>query len=200
MAASGCGLEALLLLAHEVSAVLVTRGDIDMSPIIESLPFDDIVVWDNSRRTHDLRVFGRYAGIEEAKRDVIYVQDDDCLLSPEGLHMMLAAYDPRLLIANMPAPFRAHYSDSCLVGFGALFHRELPADAFTRWSAHHSAETDAFARCCDVVFTTLTESRWCDAPYSNMAYAFGEDRMWRQPDHVGERTRMLDAARAIRDA
>ena len=48
-----------------VSAVLVTRGNVDMTAIVESLPFDDVVVWDNSIR-NDLGIYGRYAAIAEA--------------------------------------------------------------------------------------------------------------------------------------
>src|SRR4051812_19761075 len=43
-----------------VSAVLVTRGDVDMTPIIDSLPVDwDWLVYDNSDRRRDLAVYGR---------------------------------------------------------------------------------------------------------------------------------------------
>jgi hypothetical protein len=31
----------------EVSAVLVTRGNVDLSPVLDSLIFEDVVVWSN---------------------------------------------------------------------------------------------------------------------------------------------------------
>lgn len=77
-----------------VSAIIVTRGDCDLQPILESLPEDwDRVVWDNSRGVYvngmklvtaparDLTVYGRYAAIGYASHDLIYVQDDDCIVS-----------------------------------------------------------------------------------------------------------------------
>lgn len=210
----------------DVCAVIVTRGNVDIEPILRTLPTHwGWVVWDNSIE-NNLGVFGRYAGIERAvvaKLDdpadvrpgtLIYVQDDDCLLRPESFDALLGAWQPGHVVCNMPEPFRAHYSDSALVGFGALFERDLPERAFARFA--RSQRTDyardpdgprgaisalgaAWERCCDVVFTTLTPMIWVDVPYENLPYAYGADRMYRQAEHVGERARMLDLARQVRD-
>lgn len=78
-----------------VSACLVTRGDVDMQPILDSLPADwEVIVWDNghgcvySRESYfafadapDLAVYGRYAAIRHASHDLIYVADDDVIVS-----------------------------------------------------------------------------------------------------------------------
>jgi hypothetical protein len=84
----------------DVSAVLVTRGETDLSTILESLPFKDVVIWDNSKR-EDFQVYGRFAAIAEAKNDIIYVQDDDCVVTCIGA--LLAAYTPGIITLNMPA-------------------------------------------------------------------------------------------------
>lgn len=229
--------------ASHVAACLVTRGNVDMTEIVESLPFPTVAVWNNAgpaaappaplrwflgegdrpddRRIHvlassDLAVYGRYACIDRVDAPVIYVQDDDCVLPPDALTALLAAYEPGKVVCNMPAPFRAHYTDSCLVGFGAIFDRDLPVAAFSRYAARTltdfsrggggsplgaiSAVGAEFARCCDVVFTTLTPSVWADVPYRNLPYATGPDRMYRQPEHGSERARILDLARKARDA
>lgn len=191
----------------QVSAVLVTRGDVDTFPIQRSLLFEDVVVWNNAKADDDLIVYGRYAAIEDARHKVIYVQDDDCLLPEESIRALLRAYEPGKIVCNMPEPFRAHYSDSALVGFGAVFDRDLPAQAFKRFrESEHAgwpwgvAFMEHFYRCCDVVVTTLTPTVWIDVPYENMPYATGPDRMYRQAAHVGERQRMLALARKVRDA
>src|SRR6185503_14510558 len=78
----------------KVSAVLVTKGDHDLTPIYDSIRaagITDVVVWDNSQRPADLACYGRYAGIAEAKNDVIFHQDDD-LIAPVA--QMLEEYDP----------------------------------------------------------------------------------------------------------
>ena len=43
----------------DVTACLVTRGDVDMTPIYESLIFPTVILWDNSKR-QDWKVAGRY--------------------------------------------------------------------------------------------------------------------------------------------
>ncbi len=78
----------------EVSAVLVTRGNVDMTEITDSITaagIEDIVLWDNSKREQDLSCYGRYAGIAEAKNEYIFHQDDDLVTNVPGL---LDAYDP----------------------------------------------------------------------------------------------------------
>lgn len=186
-----------------VSAVIPTRGDVDLSEILDSLPREwEKVIWDNSVRT-DLAVYGRYAAIAECEHDLIYVQDDDCVLAPEAFIQLLDAYEPGSVVCNMPERFRPHYPDSCLVGFGAIFDRDLPDIAFDRFEmAYPSEGCDAdptWRRTCDVVFTALTPRVLVDAPYMDLPWATGDDRMYRRPSHVGERQRMLDLARAVRD-
>lgn len=42
----------------DVVACIVTRGDVDLTPILDSLIFEDVVVWDNSIRP-DWKCAGR---------------------------------------------------------------------------------------------------------------------------------------------
>ena len=100
-----------------VSAVLVTRGDVDLTAIIQSFGdhFTDLIVWDNSER-QDLSVYGRYAALDEVENQVVYCQDDDCIVDVEAI---LDAYQPGRLVANMPQSRWAGYPDSTMVGWGA---------------------------------------------------------------------------------
>ncbi len=215
-----------------VSAIIVTRGDVDLAPVLDSLPDKwERIVWDNglptcsvyanaddwrgngiSGRATDLSVYGRYAAIEYASHDLIYVQDDDVIVSePEkiadtwGRHALEREYLD-YLVANMPQEFRHDgYTDSCLVGFGACFHRDLPERAFDRWYAHPfetmRGEDAWFNRTCDVVFTTLAPARvLVDVPITHREFASDPNRMWKQPGHIRERARMLELARKVRDA
>jgi len=215
-----------------VSAIIVTRGDVDLAPVLDSLPDDwEQIVWDNSGgisvldpdfpggfahdAVRDLSVYGRYAAIEYAAHDLIYVQDDDVIVSnPQEIvdtwkwERVMAdtphlRSDPNILVANMPQEFRhAGYTDSCLVGFGACFHRDLPRKAFGRFDPPSQRVTsDMFERTCDVVFTTLAPARGLvDVPITHREFASDPARMWKQPGHVAERARMLELARKVRDA
>jgi hypothetical protein len=202
----------------DVTACLVTRGDVSMDAIIDSLPFTKIIIYDNSRET-DLAVYGRYAAVARADTPFVFVQDDDCLLASEAFEQLLAAHEPGHVVANMPQQFRHDfYADHALVGFGAIFERDLPASAFDRhmiYEAEHSPrpwvhEGDHFGgvdpfwqwefyRGCDIIFATLTPRVLVDVAYTDRDFASADNRMWKQPNHLGERTRMLELARKVRD-
>lgn len=180
-----------------VSAVIVTRGDVDLEPIIATIPLAwDLVVWDNSRR-ENLCVYGRYAALQECEHEIVYVQDDDCVTDPSAI---VAAYDAGRIVANMPPEFRRRYPDSCLIGFGAVFDRDLPARAFARYSTVKwpARMTPDFHRTCDVAFTALTERTLIDVPYWNLSHAYTAERMYRQAGHMQERRQMLKLVRMLR--
>jgi hypothetical protein len=215
----------------KISAVVVTRGDVDLEQIVESIPCGwEIVVWNNglgacdvhghgatgrtSERYNgsDLSVYGRYEAIKHATGEVIFVQDDDCVVSdPEAL---LDAWLPATwnrsdhAVCNMPQEFRHDgYTEHSLVGFGAVFHRDAPKRAFTmfeRWRATRSPEENAridaiYNDTCDIVFTALTPCVFLDIPKVNLEWATGGDRMYQQPDHGRIRAQMLSWVRQARD-
>ena len=179
----------------EVTACLVTRGDVDLTEILDSFPPEwGVVVWDNSKET-DLAVEGRYAAINRALTDVVYTQDDDCVLERDSLLALAEHYQTGVLTANMPAEFRPHYRDSCLIGFGAIFDQDLPDLSFGRLTERPSM----FERTCDVYFTALAEHlQLVDVPKRNLPWATADDRMYRELDHYGSRTAALLHARALR--
>ncbi len=169
-----------------------------MTPIIENLVragVADIEVWSNSVED-DAGVYGRYLAIERAAGDVVYMQDDDCLLPPESIIRLLEAYEPGRIVANMPAEFRKNYTDSCLIGFGAVVDRGLPAKAFRRFEA--AERPWDYRQRPDVIFTTLTPFTLVDLPVKILDYAYGPDRAYRQRSHVQDRHRALVQARLVR--
>ena len=178
-----------------IAACLVTRGNVPMDDIITSLPEEwEVVVWDNSKRD-DLGVYGRYAAITLTDADIIYVQDDDAVLDTDDLRAFVGQVGmPDIIYANMPERFRPHYPDSCLVGFGAVFHRDLPATLFQRVPPG----VPNFNLTCDVYFTTLAKRWLFDIPYRDQPWASDDDRMWKQPEHVPMRAEALRHARTLR--
>ena len=161
-----------------ISACLVTRGDVNMQPILDSLPFDDVIVWDNSKRRNE-RVFGRYAAIAEAKHPLIAVQDDDCLVPWEAL---LAEYQEGERLCNMDAAHPIQYSS--LLGWGAIFPRNDPGKSFSRAPL---MDGHTFRRTCDCIFTTLMPFRRVDLGHENLPHATAPNRMYHQPGHYAER-------------
>lgn len=214
------------------SAIIVTRGDVDLDEIVCSFPPEwEVIVWDNGAKVvmrwdtpdsqiddvpcEDLSVYGRYAAIEHASHDLIYVQDDDVLHTSEGVQEIVRSWDAaagdKHVVCNMPANFRhAFYQEHALVGFGACFHRDAPAKAFGKFALGlgldleamvqwHVDNGDWFRRTCDIVFTGLTPRVLVDVPYEDMPWATAENRMWKQPTHIEERTLMRDLVLEIRD-
>lgn len=187
------------MLASEVSAVVVTRGGVDLSEILASLDgMGEVVVWDNSVET-DLAVYGRYAAIERCRNDVILAQDDDCVIDAEKLVRVASQYPLGGIIANMDPGRWDEYPDSCLVGYGAVFHRGIPQVAFDRFTSYHEVDEHAFRLECDVVFTVLTPHAKVDVGHRNLPWAEDPARaMYLSPRP--ERDRMYDLARQVRDA
>ena len=167
--------------ASKVSAIVVTKGGTDLASVLRPLcDFYEIIIWDNSRE-RDQKVFGRFAALIRASNEVIYVQDDDCLVPASDL---LSHYEDGKLICNMPEARRKDYVGTgiCLIGFGALFHRSL-----VNFSPYLSKfpQDDLFLRECDRVFTYLNRDRTqlVDVGVTRLDRAYSHDRMYLEQRH-----------------
>lgn len=185
----------------DVTAVIVTRGDCDLEPILGSLIFDDVVIWNNEVAI-DYGAYGRYVAIRDhAKREVVYVQDDDCIVSPEDQLRLVDAYEPGILTAMMP-PERIDYRDTVLIGWGAIFSRYLPDLAFERWLATgHEMDSRKFQIVgADFVFPILTPWKRLDGYHQDLPHAHAENRTWASfPDYGLVKEAYLNEGRRIRD-
>jgi len=185
--------------ALDVTAIIVTRGDCDLNPIIDSMIFGHVLVWSNQERV-DWGAYGRYAAIELAHSEVIYFQDDDCVIPEDDQRRLVDAYEPGVLTALMP-PERTDYTDTVLIGWGAIFDRELPRLAFAKWAAAgHDLTTDAFKIVgCDFVFPMLTPWKRLDGHHRDLPHAHAPNRTWASyPDYATVKAQFLTEARAIR--
>jgi hypothetical protein len=169
------------LLPEQVSAVIVTKGDVDLKPILDSLPFNDIVIWDNSKR-EDLKVYGRYAAVKEAKHSIIYTQDDDCIVDAAAI---VAACERGLIVCNMPTAKQIEYSaiapGIALVGWGSCFHRDA-IQVLDHYINRYDRD-ELLLRECDRVFTGLNTKKLIDIPVKHLPHAFA-DRMGNEARHL----------------
>lgn len=161
---------------------------------MEAAGIEDFVIWDNAQ-AENVAVYGRYRAVTMAACETCYSQDDDVIVPADTIRALLEAHEPGRITANMPPEFLAHYPDSCLLGFGAVFDRDLPALAFKRYASGRLAD---FRRRPDVVFTALTPYATLSLPVEILPYAYGPDRMYRQRGHIRERQRVLQRCRRIR--
>jgi hypothetical protein len=171
----------------KISAVIVTTGRYDLEPVLENLRVqgiaDEIIVWNNHERPFNAKVYGRYLAIHEATHDYIYTQDDDCL--PRDLHLLRP--NASCVVANMP--WDRQGDKITLLGWGSLFHRDLPFQAFRRYFEHEPMD-DLFLRTCDVVFACQRMSVRMNLGVEHLPWFNARDRMHRQPDHYTDRDKV----------
>lgn len=159
----------------KVSAIIVTRGDVDLGPCLSSIDADEIVI----RRGHG-GVRERWEAALKAKHDVIYVQDDDCIVDFAGV---VAAYDPEVVTCNMLTSHRSDYPDGiALVGWGAVFHRKK-VEVLNRYGRAVGLD-ELFNREADRVFTGLNALKLIDLGVTHLPQAHGADRMGREARHA----------------
>jgi hypothetical protein len=158
---------------RNVSAVIPTRGDVDLTEVLDSLPFKDVVVYDNSKR-HDLGIYARYAAIRDAKNTVIVTQDDDLIVT--CWLDLLEAYQPGVLTVNYPEPW-----DIPWVARGAIFDCELPGKAFSRYLTKFAFDRYFTHYACDGVFGLLSETVVIDHGSVDLDYANEPGRVSTSP-------------------
>lgn len=184
----------------KVSAIIVTRGNVDLRPIIETLPYDEIIVWDNSLKSWNASCFGRFLAIEEARHETIYFQDDDIIFTEHDA--LCAAHDPQKarFTANMPRPWGDWYAERnmALVGAGSLVPRNLPWAAFGRYLAVYPKDHQ-FLDYCDMVHGVLTPGTAIDLGYTVLPYASDEGRIYTSPGAFERKVEVIQRAIGIRE-
>lgn len=190
------------LSADLVSAILVTRGDVDLTRIIDSLPFADITIWNNAARNReDLKTFGRYAAIPEAKNDVLFLQDDDILLPPESIQGLLAAYEPGMIVANMSDAW-AHnrgMTDSVFVGAGAILDKNIPGEAFARYDQLYPRD-ELFHYYPEAIVSIPSRIKRVDLPLEVLPWGYAPNRMNAQPWFEDWMRVSIQRGRRVRDS
>ena len=188
-----------MLRPSDVTAIVVTRGDVDLGEIGASLNeagYRSVYVYDNNEALN-LGVWGRWHAALLAPTPVVYVQDDDCIVEGHDALCIAHAARPRVgITANMPVSRWDDYPDSCLVGWGALIDRDRIQPAISRWVAN-AKFGGAFRLECDIVLTTLIPHVKVDLGFRHLPWAETPDRMFRNPRP--DRPRLQALARTIRD-
>lgn len=184
----------------EVSAIIPTRGDVDLESIVATLPYDEVIIWNNAEHIENARTFGRYLAIAQAKHDTIYFQDDDLIFTAH--EQLCAAHNKEdgLFTSNMPSPWwEEQYErfDMALVGAGSLVPRDLPWAAFGRYLSLWPRD-EMFLNYCDMVNGVLTPYRRYDFGYTILPQAGYPNRIHRTPGEANRKQLVIDRALAIR--
>jgi hypothetical protein len=173
-----------MLKPRTVTAVIPTRGDVSLGALTDHLrSYPEIgeirfVIGDTP--------FNRYrAMLEESGSEIFLTQDDDCVTD---LRPLLDAYDRAVIVNAMTREHAAQYQgNQTLIGFGALFHRDLVSYAFYGWNWQRD---DLFYRESDRIFPTVIPHKTVFPQISILPHASAPNRLWKQPDHNSARLEM----------
>ena len=196
-----------MLTPDRVSAVLVTTGRTDLAPVLDSLIFDDVVVWDNSRESVDQMTYGRALAVSRAKNKVIYSQDDDLIHSPENQARIVGSYQPGVLTGCMWKKWSDGargqgivngYDDLVFAGSGSVYDHDIPAAAAALYLEHYPLN-DFFRLWADTIIGVLSPNQQLDIRFEALPCAVAPDRMANMKGGVALKTEAIRRAREIRD-
>lgn len=174
------------------TAVIVTRGDVDLTPVLKSLPKAwPVVIWDNAKRDQDLKVYGHFAALAEVKTEFVYMQDDDAICPARAV---LKAWKPAkhgdVILTNVGD------GDTPWISWGAIFRRDLPDAAISRYVDAYGMDDDVLLW-CDLIFATLTPWVNVDLGVEHLPHARAANRMCMLPTHYQEQDRVKAKAEAL---
>lgn len=181
----------------KVSACLITRGDVDLEPILATLPYHEVLIW-GPERDEQPGTYGRYQLMREAAHDVIYTQDDDCIFQYH--HTLVGRWQPGEIAAVYGhGPNPDGLADVALVHGGALIDRDACLASFDRY-LEHWPQDEGFYREADMISGTITPSVQLDLPYTiRMEIAQHPSRMCNQPWQRDLKHKITAQARQVRD-
>jgi hypothetical protein len=183
----------------KVSACLITRGDVDLAPILETLPYDEVLIWNGAERDEHPGTYGRYELMREATHDVIYTQDDDCIFRHHDA-LRIGFYNKGIAAVYGHGTNPDGLQDVALVHGGALVDRDLCLASFDRY-LERWPQDEGFYREADMISGTITPSVQYSIPYEiRMEIAQHPSRMCNQPWQRDLKHKITNQARKVRDA
>lgn len=167
------------------TAVIVTRGDVSLEPVLESLPPEwPVCIWNNAEREQDLKVYGHFAALAEVETEYVVMQDDDAVCPLAELH---AAWDESLHADRIL--LNEADGETPWISWGAIFHRDLPAKAIDRFVAEYGMSDDVLLW-CDLIFSQFTPWTNVNLGWRNLPWSRAANRMVMKPTHYDEQARI----------
>lgn len=191
-----------MLSESEVTACIVTRGDVELAPILEQLVFDRVVVWNNRERA-DWKVAGRYWAALEADTEIVYWQDDDTIVPAATQYALMAAFSDAGapdIVANWGHGENPDgYDDLPLVCGGAVAWKAAAWDAICRYGSVHPLDESFMYEADFVVGVLYRNWEHIREPFSIRDVAYNGRRLADEPWQRGLKLELTNRARVIRD-
>jgi hypothetical protein len=159
----------------KATAVLITREKEYPKEVLASLPeFDEVII-----ETECPNVYRRYELAMQAKNDLIYVQDDDCLVDVMRLYQ---SYNGKITNYLTPHHYRSYQTSGItLIGWGAFFPKKMLN--FDKYLGKFGMNPLLLSQ-ADRVFTYLNQPHnIIVTDVNHLPRATDETRMYVQPDH-----------------
>jgi hypothetical protein len=160
----------------KITAVLITKDKQYPQEVLDSLlgKFDEILI-----ETNCPSILKRYQLALKAKNDVIYVQDDDCIVDVDRLGKK---YNGQLTNFISPGHQDSYQGTGItLIGWGALFPKEMLD--FSKYIDKFGIDP-LFLSQADRVFTYLNQPHnSIVVDIKHLPRATDSTRMYTQPDH-----------------
>lgn len=188
----------------EVTAVLVTRGDVDLTPILDSLIFENVEVYNNLAEP-DLMTYGRVEAAKRAKTEIVYSQDDDIIHSAENQMTLLASYDEERLVGCMWPEWsdgarrqgiENGYDDLVFPGSGSISHRNTWLDALDEYTARYPVD-EFFYMWSDTLIGTIAPTTQLDLRFDELPWGDNDNRMSHMENAVALKTEAIRRGREI---
>ncbi len=171
----------------KASAVLLKYKRLDeLKEIINYLKtfphlIDEIIVWDNTKI--NMCGYGRYLGALEAKNEIIYTQDDDCIVN--DIEEIFKAYDGKQLVNNMIKRHIEKYKNTnhTLPGWGMIFNKSW-IKVLNKYIKEYGVD-NLFIRDTGRIFTGLV-GNWKTIIADVKIYPSGRDKdsLYKQRNHL----------------
>jgi len=174
----------------KISCVLITRGKEYPEIVLDRLNqlfFDEIIICNESPS-----VYHRYLACEQAKNDIIYIQDDDCLVN---YRVLFRSYNGQITNA-MPLDFVKKYENTgcTLVGWGCFFPKSM-LESLNRYIAKYGVD-QILLREADRIFTYLNQPfNTVILPHEDLFQ--DEARMGMEEDHYKSMEEALEKVKNI---
>lgn len=174
------------------TAVIVTRGDVDLAPVLDSLPAGwPKLIWNNSEKLVDLKVYGHFAALADVETEYVYMADDDAICPAQAV---LDAWSEKEHADKILTNVRD--GDTPWISWGAIFRKDLPGPAIDRYVSAYGFDDDVLLW-CDLIFALLTPWVNVDLGVEHLPHARAANRMVMKPTHYTEQARIREKVAAL---
>ena len=169
---------------NNVTAVLIKYKRLkELDKIIQHLEtidqIQDIIVWDNT--VVNMKCLGRYLGALQAKTDIIYFQDDDCII--KNAEEIISQFDGTQIISGMRDTAIERYKDKSdtLMGWGSVINKSW-IGSLNRYIDRYGID-DVLLREPDRIFTSMRPYKVVHSEIQDFPSCRSREALYMQKDH-----------------